>query len=146
FCALNALAAPFFRLKVDWSVVPWCTFTHPEVARAGLNETEAKEQGIPYEVHTYGIDDLDRAIADEEAEGFVKLLVAPDSKGKILGVTIVGAHAGDLLKLGHIINAIHVYPTLAEANKFAASAWKKSTLSPRLLALSERFARWRRGG
>lgn len=157
FCALNALAAPFFKLKVDWSVVPWCTFTHPEVARAGMSEDEAKAGNVPYEVHTYGIDDLDRAIADEEAKGFVKLLVAPQSKGRILGVTIVGHHAGDLLHeyvvamrnglgLNHIINAIHVYPTLAEANKFAASTWKKAQISPRLIDLSERFARWRRGG
>ena len=155
FTAFNAMFAPF-KLKVDWSVVPWCTFTHPEVARAGLNETEAKEQKIPYEMYIYGIDDLDRAIADQEAEGFVKILVEPGSKGKILGVTIVGYHAGDLLHefvvvmraglgLSAIINAIHVYPTLAESSKFAAGVWRKENLSPKMLKWSERINRFTRG-
>ena len=157
YCAMNALFAPFVKLKVDWSVVPWCTFTHPEVARAGLNEIEAKASNIPHEVHTYGIDDLDRAMAEQEAEGLVKILVEPNSKGKILGVTIVGAHAGDLLhefavamrnglRLGAILKTIHVYPTMAEANKYAAGEWRKATLSPRMLAFSEWFNRYFRGG
>ena len=153
FAAVNALYGPV-RLKVDWSVVPWCTFTHPEVARVGLSEDEAKQKKIAYEVTKFGIDDLDRAIADEEAEGFVKLITPPGSK-EILGVTIVGDHAGDLLheyvvamrnKLGldGILKAIHIYPTLAEANKYAAGEWRKSHLSEGLLSLSERINRWKR--
>jgi len=147
YAALNALYSPL-RLRVDWSVVPWCTFTHPEVARAGLSEQDAKEKDIAYEVTKYGIDDLDRAIADEEAHGFVKILTPPGS-GEILGVTIVGHHAGDLLheyvvamrnklKLGDVLKTIHIYPTLAEANKFAASEWKKAHLSKKMIG----FADW----
>ena len=154
YCAMNALYSPL-RLKVDWSVVPWCTFTHPEVARAGLNEQDAKAQNIPYEKHVYGLDDLDRAIAEQEAEGFIKILVEPGSKGKILGVTIVGCHAGDLLHeyivamrnglgLNDIMRAIHVYPTLAEANKLAAGVWKKSSISPKMIAFGEWLNRSRR--
>ena len=154
YCAINALYSPL-RLKVDWSVVPWCTFTHPEVARAGLNEQDAKAAGIAYEKHVYGIDDLDRAIADQEAEGFIKILVEPGSKGKILGVTIVGHHAGDLLHeyivamrnglgLDDIMRAIHIYPTLAEANKLAAGVWKKSSISPKVVAFGEWLNRSRR--
>ncbi len=154
YAALNALYSPL-RLKVDWSVVPWCTFTHPEVARVGLNEKEAKARDIAHEVTKYGIDDLDRAIADEEAHGFVKVLTPPGSD-KILGVTIVGHHAGDLiheyivamrngLKLGDILKAIHIYPTLAEANKFAASEWKKAHLSPRMIGFADWLNAYRRG-
>lgn len=160
FCAINALFSGAYglplKLKVDWSAVPWCTFTHPEVARVGLNEQEAKDKSIPYELHTFGIDDLDRAMADQEAEGFIKILVAPDGKGRILGVTIVGHHAGDLihefvvamangLGLKAIINAIHIYPTLAEANKYAAGEWRKAHISPFFLKLAERINRSRRG-
>jgi pyruvate/2-oxoglutarate dehydrogenase complex dihydrolipoamide dehydrogenase (E3) component len=153
YAATNALFAPL-RRRVDWSVVPWCTFTRPEVARAGLNEIEARQKQIAFEVTKYGIDDLDRAIADEEAEGFVKLITPPGS-GKILGVTIVGAHAGDLLheyivamkngiNLGGVMGAIHIYPTLAEANKFAASEWRKNNLPQAALRLSEKICAWRR--
>lgn len=153
-CAtINALS-PFVFKRIDWSVVPWCTFTHPEVARVGINEQEAKQGGISYEVTKYGIDDLDRAIADEEAEGFVKLITAPG--GKLLGVTIVGDHAGDLLheyvlamqqKLtpGNILGMIHIYPTLAESNRFAASEWKKAHLSEQSLAISAWLNRKLRG-
>ena len=152
--ATNALS-PFPFKKIDWSVVPWCTFTHPEVARVGLNEQEAKAKGIPFEVSKYGIDDLDRAIADEEAEGFVKLITAPQS-GKLLGVTIVGDHAGDLLheyilamKAGlgvkDVLSMIHIYPTLAESSRFAASEWQKAHLNPTLLSISEKLNRWLRG-
>lgn len=146
--AINTMVPfAFLKRRVDWSVVPWCTFTHPEVARVGLNEQEATANGIAYEVTKYGIDDLDRAIADEEAEGFVKLITAPG--GKLLGVTIVGAHAGDLLheyilamkkgaSLKDVLGTIHIYPTLAEANRFAAGEWNKANLSPNGLA----FAKW----
>ncbi|MBK8184525.1 MAG: FAD-dependent oxidoreductase [Candidatus Competibacteraceae bacterium] len=155
YAAVNALFAPFRTFKADYSVIPWSTFVDPEVARVGLNEQEAKEQGIPYEVSVYGIDDLDRAIADNEAHGFVKVLTVP-GKDKILGVTIVGEHAGDLLAeyvmamrhgigLNKMLSTIHIYPTLAEANKYAAGVWKKAHVPAKLLAWVERFHAWRRG-
>ncbi|HRE55464.1 MAG TPA: FAD-dependent oxidoreductase, partial [Candidatus Competibacter sp.] len=155
YAAVNALFAPFRRFKADYSVIPWSTFVDPEVARVGLNEQDAKERGIPYEVAVYGIDDLDRAIADGEAHGFVKVLTVP-GKDKILGATIVGEHAGDLLAeyvmamrhgigLNKILSTIHIYPTLAEANKYAAGVWKKAHAPATLLAWVERFHTWRRG-
>src|SRR5205807_685490 len=135
YCAVNALFGSFRKFRVDYSVVPWATFTDPEVARVGLNETEAKEKKIAYEVAVYGIDDLDRAIADGEAEGRVKVLTVPGSD-KILGATIAGDHAGDILAefvaamrhgfgMEKILGTIHTYPTLAEANKYAAGVWKR---------------------
>lgn len=154
--AVNAMVPfAFMRRAVDWRIVPWCTFTHPEVARVGLNEQEAQAQGIAFESTTYGIDDLDRAIADEEAEGYVRLITTP--AGKLLGVTIVGDHAGDLLHeyivamkkgmtLREILSTIHIYPTLAEANRFAASEWSKKHLSARLLEFSGWLNRVLRGG
>ena len=143
------------RFRVDYRVIPWATFTDPEVARVGLSESEAKEKGIAHEVTRYGIDDLDRAIADGSATGFVKLLTPP-GKDTILGATIVGAHAGDLLAefvfamkhgkgLGAILSTIHTYPTLAEANKFAAGEWRRAHVNPRALAVLGRFHAWRRG-
>ena len=154
YCAVNALFSPFKKFKVDYSVIPWCTFTDPEVARVGLNEKDAKEQGIPYEVVTYGIDDLDRAIADSEDKGYVKVLTVP-GKDKILGVTIVGYHAGDLiaeyvlamkhgLGLNQILGTIHIYPTMAEANKYAAGLWKKAHAPTGLLNFVQKFHTWRR--
>jgi len=121
----------------------------------GLNESEARRKGIAYEVTTYGIDDLDRAITDEEAHGVVKVLTVPGSD-RILGVTIAGEHAGDLIAefvaamrhgigLNKILGTIHIYPTLAEANKYAAGAWKKAHAPQRLLAWVERFHAWMRG-
>ena len=155
YCAVNALFGRFKKFRVDYSVVPWATFTDPEVARVGLNETEALEKKIPYEVSVYGIDDLDRAIADGEAHGFVKVLTQP-GKDKILGVTIVGEHAGDLLieyitamkyglGLNKILGTIHTYPTLAEANKFAAGVWKRAHATQGQLAFAEAFQNWGRG-
>jgi pyruvate/2-oxoglutarate dehydrogenase complex dihydrolipoamide dehydrogenase (E3) component len=128
YAAVNALFDPFKKFRADYSVIPWATFVEPEVARVGLNEQEAKEQGIAYEVSRYDIDDLDRAIADSEAHGFIKVLTVP-GKDRILGVTIVGEHAGDLIAeyvlamkhgigLNKILGTIHIYPTLAEANKY----------------------------
>ena len=154
YCAVNALFSPFKKFKVDYSVIPWATFTDPEVARVGLNEKDAKEQGIPYEVATYGIDDLDRAIADSEDQGYVKILTPP-GKDKILGVTIVGYHAGDLiteyvlamkhgLGLNQILGTIHIYPTMAEANKYAAGIWKKNHAPTGLLNFIQKFHAWRR--
>lgn len=155
FASVNALFGQFKRFKADYSVIPAVTFLDPEVARVGLNEREAAEQGIAYEVTTYGIDDLDRAIAESEIKGFVKVLTAP-GKDKILGATIVGANAGELLseytlamkhKLGlnKILSTIHPYPTMAEANKFAAGEWKKARKPEKLLAWVEKYHDWRRG-
>ncbi|MZG31661.1 MAG: SidA/IucD/PvdA family monooxygenase [Nitrospinae bacterium] len=154
YCAVNSMISPFYGFKVDYSTVPWSTFTDPEVARTGLNEQEAKEQGIPYEVTTYGFDDLDRAIADEAAHGIVKVLTVP-GKDKIIGVTIAGLHAGDIISeyvaamkngfgMNAILGTIHIYPTLAESNKFAAGNWKKNTVTDKTLAWGERINRWRR--
>lgn len=160
YAAVNSLFSPLltFRgglFKVDYSVVPWATFCEPEVARVGLNETDAAEQKIPYEVVKYSLDDLDRAIADGEAHGFVKVLTVP-GRDRILGVTIVGEHAGDLLAeyvlamkhgigLNKLLGTIHIYPTLAEANKYAAGLWKQAHKPERLLSWVERFHGWRRG-
>ena len=155
YAAVNALFSPFKSFAVDYRVIPWCTFTDPEVARVGLSEDEAKAQKIPFEVTRYPLDDLDRAIADSEAHGWVKILTVP-GKDKILGVTIVGPHAGDLLAeyvlamkhgigLNKILGTIHVYPTLAEANKMAAGVWKREHAPRKLLAWVEKFHAWRRG-
>ena len=155
FASVNSLFGGFKRFKVDYSVIPWATFTEPEVARVGLNEAEASEQNIAYEATVYGIDDLDRAIADSENHGFVKVLTVP-GKDKILGVTIVGEHAGDLiaeyvlamkhgLGLNKILGTIHIYPTLAEANKYVAGEWKRAHAPQKLLAWIARFHAWRRG-
>jgi pyruvate/2-oxoglutarate dehydrogenase complex dihydrolipoamide dehydrogenase (E3) component/uncharacterized membrane protein YdjX (TVP38/TMEM64 family) len=155
YASVNALFAPLKKFKADYSVIPWATFVDPEVARVGLNELEAKARHIPYEVTVYGIDDLDRAIADGEAHGFVKVLTVP-GKDKILGVTLIGEHAGDLIAeyvlamrhgigLNKILRTIHIYPTLAEANKYAAGSWKKAHAPERLLRWIERFHSWRRG-
>jgi pyruvate/2-oxoglutarate dehydrogenase complex dihydrolipoamide dehydrogenase (E3) component/uncharacterized membrane protein YdjX (TVP38/TMEM64 family) len=155
YASVNALFGGLRRFKVDYSVIPWATFTDPEVARVGLNETEAKERGIAYEVTTYGIDDLDRAIADESAEGLVKVLTVP-GKDRILGATLVGEHAGDLiiefilamrhgLGLNKILGTIHIYPTWVEANKYAAGNWKRAHAPARVLQWLARYHRWRRG-
>lgn len=153
YAAVNALFGQFKRFKVDYSVIPWATFVDPEVARVGLNEQDAKEKGIAYEVTRYGIDDLDRAIADGAAHGFVKVLTVP-GKDRILGVTIVGEHAGDLLAefvlamkhglgLNKILGTIHTYPTLSEANKYAAGEWKRAHAPQQVLAWLQRYHAWR---
>lgn len=155
YASVNSLFGTFRKFRADYSVIPWATFTDPEVARVGLNETEAREKGVAYEVSTYGIDDLDRAIADEEAHGVVKVLTVP-GKDRILGVTIAGDHAGDLiaefvmamrhgLGLNKILGTIHIYPTLAEANKFAAGVWKKAHAPQGLLEWVGKYHAWRRG-
>lgn len=155
YAAVNALFGDFKKFSADYSVIPWATFIAPEVARVGLNEQEAKEKNIPYEVTKYGIDDLDRAIADSEAHGFVKVLTVP-GKDTILGVTLVGTHAGDLLAeyvlamkhglgLNKILGTIHTYPTLAEANKYAAGEWKRAHAPQRLLAWVAKYHAWKRG-
>jgi pyruvate/2-oxoglutarate dehydrogenase complex dihydrolipoamide dehydrogenase (E3) component/uncharacterized membrane protein YdjX (TVP38/TMEM64 family) len=154
FAAVNALFGRFKKFKTDYRVIPWATFTDPEVARVGLSESEAKEKNIPHEVTVYGIDDLDRAIADSEAHGFVKVITVP-GKDTILGATIVGDHAGDILVeyvtamkygigLNKILGTIHTYPTLGEANKFAAGVWKRNHQPTKLLEWVKKFHAWER--
>lgn len=155
YAAVNSLFGFARKFRVDYRVIPWATFTMPEVARVGLNEMDATQQGIDFEVTRYGLDDLDRAIADGEASGFIKV-ITPRGKDKILGVTIVGHHASDLiaeyvlamkynLGLNKILGTIHLYPSLAEANKYVAGNWKREHQPHTLLKWVERLHRWRRG-
>ena len=155
FASVNALFGLFKKFKVDYSVIPWATFCSPEVARVGLNEQDACAQEIPYEVSTYDVADLDRAIVEEAAHGLVKVLTVP-GKDKILGVTIAAEHAGELIGeftlamkhgigLKKILGTIHIYPTFLEMNKFAASEWRKSHKPSWALVIAEKFHRWRRG-
>jgi pyruvate/2-oxoglutarate dehydrogenase complex dihydrolipoamide dehydrogenase (E3) component/uncharacterized membrane protein YdjX (TVP38/TMEM64 family) len=155
YAAVNALFGTFKKFKADYRIIPAATFIDPEVARVGLNEQEAKAQNVAYEVTKYGIDDLDRAIADSEAHGFIKVLTVP-GKDKILGVTIVGVHAGDLLAeyvlamkhglgLNKILGTIHAYPTLAESNKYVAGEWKRAHQPKKLLEYVKKYHDWRRG-
>jgi pyruvate/2-oxoglutarate dehydrogenase complex dihydrolipoamide dehydrogenase (E3) component len=154
YAAVNALFRPFKTFKVDYRVIPWATFTDPEIATVGLNEQAAKEQNTVYEVTRYDLGGLDRALTDDHARGFVKVLTPP-GKDKILGATIVGAHAGELiaefvlamkynLGMNKILGTIHIYPTMAEASKYAAGNWKKANAPEKLLAFVERFHTWRR--
>jgi pyruvate/2-oxoglutarate dehydrogenase complex dihydrolipoamide dehydrogenase (E3) component/uncharacterized membrane protein YdjX (TVP38/TMEM64 family) len=154
YASVNALFGDFKRFKADYSVIPWATFTDPEVARVGLSENEAKTRGIDFEVTRYGLEDLDRAIADEAAHGFVKVLTVP-GKDRILGVTIVSEHASDLLAefvlamkhglgLNKILGTIHTYPTWSEANKYAAGEWKRAHAPQLLLKWVEKFHAKRR--
>ncbi|MGE4304574.1 MAG: FAD-dependent oxidoreductase [Novosphingobium sp.] len=155
FASVNALFGQFWRFKADYRVIPWTTFIDPEVARVGLNEQEAREQDVAHEVTKFPLHELDRAIADSATEGFVKVLTRP-GKDRILGVTIVGEHAGELLAeyvlamkhglgLNKIMATIHTYPTMAEANKYAAGEWKKKHAPEGLLRLVESYHAWRRG-
>jgi pyruvate/2-oxoglutarate dehydrogenase complex dihydrolipoamide dehydrogenase (E3) component/uncharacterized membrane protein YdjX (TVP38/TMEM64 family) len=153
--ATNALLDGLWHIKPDYSAIPWATFTDPEVAHVGLNETEATQKKTPFEVTFYALKDLDRAIVDEATSGFVKVLTAP-GKDRILGITIVGEHAADLMAeyvlamkhgigLNGIFATVHSYPTLAEANKYAAGEWKRRHAPKRALVLAERYLAWRRG-
>ena len=155
YAAVNALFGDLKKFKADYTVIPWATFIDPEVARVGLNEQEAKEKNIPYEVVKYDIHDLDRAIADSEARGFVKVLTVP-GKDRILGATVVGTHAADLLAeyvlamkhglgMNKILGTIHTYPTLSEANKYAAGEWKRAHQPLRLLEWVRKYHDWKRG-
>jgi pyruvate/2-oxoglutarate dehydrogenase complex dihydrolipoamide dehydrogenase (E3) component len=160
YAAVNGLFGTFRRFKVDMRVIPWCTFTDPEVARVGLNEQEALAQGVPFEVTRFELDDLDRVIVEGVSgggpgAGWVKVLTPP-GKDRILGVTIVGHHAGELISewvmamkhglgLNKVLGTIHVYPTLAESAKYAAGAWKRAHQPLALLRWVERFHSWRRG-
>ncbi|MFY0678182.1 MAG: FAD-dependent oxidoreductase [Neptuniibacter sp.] len=155
YAAVNALFGRFKRFKVDYSVIPAATFTDPEVASVGLNETAALAQDIPYEVTKFDLAELDRAIADSDNHGLVKVLTVP-GKDKILGATIVGPHAGELitefvtamknnLGLNKILGTIHIYPTLSEANKYVAGEWKRAHAPDAVLKWIEKFHRWQRG-
>ncbi len=152
YTSVNALFGAIKKFKVDYSVIPWCTFTDPEVAHVGLSEKEAVEKGISYEVTRYDIGDLDRAIADGEAKGFIKVLTPPD-KDKILGATIVGYHAGELitefvlamkhgLGLNKILGTIHIYPTFTESNKYLAGEWKKAHAPAKVLRMLKKWHSW----
>jgi pyruvate/2-oxoglutarate dehydrogenase complex dihydrolipoamide dehydrogenase (E3) component len=156
YCAVNALFGRFRRFRVDYSVIPWATFTEPTVARVGLNEAEAREKKVEFDVHTYGLDELDRAIADGEAHGRVKVLTRRGGKGEILGATIAGEHADDLIAefvmamkhgvtLNGILGTIHAYPTLPEANKYVAGVWKRSRVTQGQMAFARAFNDWTRG-
>lgn len=155
YVAVNALFGVFKKFKVDYRVIPWCTFVAPEVARVGLNEKEARERGIDYHVSKFEISELDRAIADGEDHGFIKVLTKPKTD-KILGVTIVGDHAGDIIGeyvqamkhgigMNKILSTIHIYPTLSESNKYVAGVWKKQNSPKKLLEIAQKFHTWRRG-
>ncbi len=155
FAAVNALFGRFWRFRVNYSVVPWVTYTEPEVARVGLSEAEASDQGVAHEVTRFALEESDRALTDGQETGFVKVLTRPGSD-RILGVTIVGAHAGEMLPefilamthglgLKKIMGTIHVYPTLSEANKGAASAWRRAHAPERLLEYVGRFHALMRG-
>ncbi|TAM50698.1 MAG: pyridine nucleotide-disulfide oxidoreductase [Burkholderiaceae bacterium] len=158
YAAVNALFGDFRKFKADYTVIPWAAFTDPEVARVGLNEQEARERGVAYELTRYDMDELDRQICDEGAghktHGYVQVLTVP-GKDRILGAIIVAAHAGDLLAeyvlamkhglgLNQLLATIHTYPTLAEANKYAAGEWKRAHAPQKLLALADRFHQWKR--
>ena len=155
YASVNALFGGLKRFKADYRVIPWVTFTSPEVARVGLSEEEAKARGIAQEVTRYGLDDLDRAIADGDARGFVKVVTAA-GKDRVLGATVVGEHAGELLAeftlamkhglgLNKLLGTIHIYPTMMEANKYVAGNWKRANKPEKLLQYVERFFAWRRG-
>jgi len=155
YAAVNSLFGEWKKFKVDYSVIPWTTFIDPEVARVGLNEQEAREKGIDYEITRFDIGELDRAIADGADRGFIKVLTKP-GKDKILGVTIVGEHGGDLLAefvlamkhglgLNKILATIHTYPTLSESNKYVAGEWKRAHAPEKLLVWIERYHNWKRG-
>jgi pyruvate/2-oxoglutarate dehydrogenase complex dihydrolipoamide dehydrogenase (E3) component/uncharacterized membrane protein YdjX (TVP38/TMEM64 family) len=155
YAAVNALFAPLRRLRLDDSVIPWATFTDPEVARVGLNEADAAARGVRYEATVYRLEELDRAIAEGATQGFVKVLTAPGSD-RVLGAAIVGERAGDLvvefilamkhgLGLNQLLGTIHVYPTFAEGAKQAAGAWRRAHAPARALQLLERWHAWRRG-
>jgi pyruvate/2-oxoglutarate dehydrogenase complex dihydrolipoamide dehydrogenase (E3) component/uncharacterized membrane protein YdjX (TVP38/TMEM64 family) len=155
YATVNALFGRWRRFRADYSAIPWCTFTDPEVARVGLNEQEAQARGTDYELTVYDLGELDRAITDGEAHGLVKVLTEP-GRDRILGATIIGEHAGDLIieftsamrnriGLNRILGTIHVYPTLSEASKYAAGNWKKAHAPQRLLRWVERYHAWQRG-
>lgn len=153
--AVNALFGEFKTFAVDYRSMPAVTYVQPEVARVGLNEQEARAQEIDYEVTRYAMADSDRALAERATEGFVKVLTVP-GKDRILGATLMGENAGEWLTeftlamkhgigLNKLLGTIHPYPTLSEANKAVAGAWKNAHKPERLLRWLERYFAWRRG-
>lgn len=155
YAAVNGLFGAFKRFRVDYRVMPWVTFTSPEVARVGLSEAEANAQGVAYEITRYGLDDLDRAIAESEAQGFIKVLTVP-GKDKILGAVVVGSHGAEILAeftlamkyglgLNKILGTIHPYPTWNESAKYAAGEWKRAHAPQRVLAFLSKLHAWRLG-
>jgi len=154
YAAVNGLFGQFKKFKVDYSVLPAATYTSPEVARVGINEKEAIAKGIEYDIVTYGIDDLDRAITDGEDHGFIKV-ITPKGKDKILGATIVGNNAGELLAeftlamrhglgLNKILSTIHPYPTMSEAVKYTAGVWRQANAPTKLLEWVKKYHKWMR--
>jgi len=154
YCAVNALFSPLKKFRVDYRVIPWVTFTDPEIAQVGHNEQSAQKAGIAYETTIYNLDDLDRAIAESEDIGRIKVLTER-GKDKIIGANIVGPHAGELLAefttamkqglgLNAILGTIHPYPTFGEANKYVAGNWKKAHAPEKVLAWLEKYQGWRR--
>ncbi|PKH65372.1 pyridine nucleotide-disulfide oxidoreductase [Psychrobacter sp. 4Dc] len=155
YAAVNGLFGNLKKFKVDYRVIPWVTFIDPEVARVGINEQEAIDKGIDYEITRFEFEELDRAITDSAAKGFIKV-ITPKGKDKILGVTVVSEHAGDLiaefvlamkhsLGLNKILGTIHSYPTWAEGNKYAAGEWKRAQAPETVLSWLEKYHTWRRG-
>ncbi|MGL4795638.1 MAG: FAD-dependent oxidoreductase [Aeromonas jandaei] len=155
YAAVNALFSPFKRFRADYRVMPAAIYTTPEIAWVGLNQKEARVQGIPFELTRFELAELDRAIADGERQGFIEVLTIP-GKDQILGATIVGTHAGERiaefvlamrhrLGLGKILATVHAYPTLMEGNKYLAGEWRRARQPATLLALLTRYHRWRRG-
>jgi pyruvate/2-oxoglutarate dehydrogenase complex dihydrolipoamide dehydrogenase (E3) component/uncharacterized membrane protein YdjX (TVP38/TMEM64 family) len=155
YAAVNSLFGPFKKFKVDYRVIPWVTFIDPEVARVGINEQDAIDQEIDYEITRYDFEELDRAICESANKGFIKV-ITPKGKDKILGVTVVSQHAGDLiaefvlamkhgLGLQKILGTIHSYPTWAESSKFAAGEWKRAHAPEKVLRLLEKYHAFRRG-
>ncbi|PHQ93606.1 MAG: pyridine nucleotide-disulfide oxidoreductase [Pseudoalteromonas sp.] len=155
YAAVNGLFGHFKKFKVDYRVIPWTTFIDPEVARVGLNEQEAIDKGIDYEITRFEFEELDRAITESANNGFIKV-ITPKGKDKILGVTVVSGHAGDLiaefvlamkhgLGLNKILGTIHSYPTWAEGNKYAAGEWKRNHAPQTILNMLEKYHAWRRG-
>ncbi|MEX2963871.1 NAD(P)/FAD-dependent oxidoreductase [Microbulbifer sp. TYP-18] len=154
YAVVNGLFGHLKKFRVDYSLVPRAVYVDPEVASVGLNEQVAVEQGIPHTVTHYDLSDLDRAIVDGVARGFVKVLTVP-GKDKILGATIVGEHAGELmaefvmamkhgLGLNKLLGTIHAYPTMMEANRLVAGDWKRAHAPQGALKLLAKFHRWRR--
>lgn len=154
YAAVNSLFGNFKSFAADYRVIPWATFTDPEVARVGLNETDARTERVPFEVTHYDLADLDRAICEGEQTGMLKILTPP-GKDRILGATLVGPHAGDVIAeyvlamkqgigLNKILGTIHIYPTLSEALKFGAGEWRKAHAPRYLMPFLERFHRWQR--
>ena len=155
YAAVNGLFGNLKKFKVDYRVIPWTTFIDPEVARVGLNEQDAIDKGIDYEITRFEFEELDRAITDSATKGFIKV-ITPKGKDKILGVTVVSEHAGDLiaefvlamkhgLGLNKILGTIHSYPTWAEGNKYAAGEWKRAHAPEKVLNMLEKYHTWRRG-